>query len=74
VQSAASTWALLRRLAENGAAVIFASADLEELMAQTGRILVFYNGALVLDTPSSAASYQQLSRAITGQVDSQASP
>lgn len=74
VQSAASTWALLRRLAENGAAVIFASADLEELMAHAGRILVFYNGALVLDTPSSAASYRQLSRAIIGQVDSQASP
>jgi general nucleoside transport system ATP-binding protein len=74
VQSAAATWDLLRRLAEKGAAIIFASADLEEMMAQAGRILVFYNGAMVLDTPSSAASYRQLSRAITGQVDSQASP
>jgi ABC-type uncharacterized transport system ATPase subunit len=73
VQSAASTWDLLRRLAKNGAAIVFASADLEELMAQAGRILVFFNGTMVLDTPSSATSYVQLSRAITGQVDSQRS-
>lgn len=71
VQSSAATWELLRRLAARGAAILFASADLEELMGQAGRILVFYNGAMVLDTPTPAASYGQLSRAITGQVDNQ---
>ena len=70
VQSAAWTWRHLQtRLASDGA-ILFASPDLEELMHQASRILVFYQGEIVLDTPTEKTSAHQLSRAITGQVES----
>lgn len=67
VQSAAATWERLRGFAATGAAIVFASPDLEELMAQASRLLVFFNGEVVLDTPTAATGYRRLSRAITGQ-------
>jgi simple sugar transport system ATP-binding protein len=68
VQSAAWTWRYLQtRLASDGA-ILFASPDLEELMHQASRILVFYQGEIVLDTPTRTTSPHQLSRAITGQL------
>jgi ABC-type uncharacterized transport system ATPase subunit len=67
VHSAAWTWNQLHScLAEEGS-LLFASPDLEEIMAQASRILVFYEGSIVLDRPSKSTSYQELSRAITGQ-------
>ncbi|MGB3209770.1 MAG: ATP-binding cassette domain-containing protein [Desulforhopalus sp.] len=69
VQSAAWTWHHLHRCLQPGGAIVFASPDLEEIMEQATRILVFYNGNIVLDTPTHATNYRQLSRAITGQAD-----
>ncbi len=68
VQSSSWTWNQLhRRLPEDGA-IIFASPDLEELMEQASRILVFYNGNIVLDSATETTSFQELALAITGQV------
>ncbi len=69
VRSAASTWRHLHRSLDDDGAIVFASPDLEELMTQATRILVFYNGAMVLDTPTRATDYRTLSRAITGHVE-----
>ncbi len=68
VQSAAWTWRYLHSRLKSDGAIIFASPDLEELMTQASRIVVFYNGSIILDTPTRETDYQQLSRAITGQV------
>jgi len=69
VQSAAWTWRQLHdRLKPNGA-IIFASPDLEEILEQSSRILVFYNGSIALDTPAEATNSHQLSKAVTGQLD-----
>jgi ribose transport system ATP-binding protein len=38
---------LLRRLAEDGAAILFYSTDYDELIGCCDRVLVFYNGAVV---------------------------
>jgi ribose transport system ATP-binding protein len=38
---------LLRRLAENGAAIIFYSTDYDELIGCCDRVLVLYNGAII---------------------------
>ena len=38
---------LLRRLAENGAAILFYSTDYDELIGCCDRVLVLYNGAIV---------------------------
>ncbi len=70
VQSAAWTWKHLHSRLGAEEAIIFASPDLEEIMEQSTRILVFYNGSITLDTQTKATDYQQLSRAVTGE-DSQ---
>jgi len=68
VQSGQWTWQNLRnRLPENGA-IVFASPDLEEIMEQSTRVLVFFNGKIILDRPTNQTNYQEVSRAITGQV------
>ncbi|MDK9708902.1 MAG: sugar ABC transporter ATP-binding protein [Desulforhopalus sp.] len=69
VHSSAWTWSHLHRRLPADGAIVFASPDLEELMSQASRILVFYNGRIVLDTPTRDTSYHALSRAITGQVE-----
>ncbi len=68
VQSTAWTWHHLHSLLKSDGAIVFASPDLEEIMSQASRIVVFYNGKIVLDTPARATDYHRLSRAITGQV------
>jgi len=69
VQSAAWTWRHLQTRIGSDGAILFASPDLEELMNQASRILVFYQGGIILDTPTRTTTYHQLSRAITGQVE-----
>ena len=69
VQSGAWTWQHLRnQLPENGA-IIFASPDLEEIMEHAGRVLVFFDGRIILDKATRATDFNQVSRAITGQVE-----
>lgn len=68
VHSAAWTWNHLNQLLPEQGAMIFASPDLEEILEQATRILVFFEGNIVLDTRPSATSYKEISEAITGQV------
>lgn len=68
VHSAAWTWHHLHSRITTEGAIVFASPDLEELMGQASRIVVFFNGRIVLDTPARTTNYRTLSRAITGQV------
>jgi len=69
VQSSAWTWRHLHQRLKGNGAIVFASPDLEELMCQANRILVFYNGKIVLDTPTEETDYQRLSQAITGHLE-----
>ena len=75
VHSARSTWTLLRRrLEDQGATIVFASPDLDEVMREASRILVFSANRVVLDIPAGEASSQILSRAITAQGDAPVAP
>ncbi len=68
VKSSAWTWQhLLHQLPENGA-ILFASPDLEEIMEHAGRVLVFFDGRIILDKPTRDTNFDEVSRAITGQV------
>ncbi len=67
VQSAAWTWQHLHQRLGLEGVIVFASPDLEEIMEQASRVLVFYNGGIVLDKATHATTYQELSKAITGQ-------
>lgn len=67
VQSADWTWGYLHEHLESECAIVFASPDLDEILAQATRVVVFYNGAIVLDSPVDATGHSEISRAITGQ-------
>jgi simple sugar transport system ATP-binding protein len=67
-QSTAWTWRHLHRMLQNDGAIVFASPDMEEIMTQATRVVVFYSGKIILDTPTRKTDYHTLSRAITGQV------
>ncbi len=66
VRSANWTWHQLHRRTGQEGAIIFASPDLEEIMAQATRVAVFYDGKIILDIPTAATSFLEVSRAITG--------
>ena len=68
LQSGRWTWQYLRSLLPDNGAIIFASPELDEIMEQADRVLVFYNGGIILDRPTNQTSYQEVSRAITGRV------
>ena len=69
VQSAAWTWQHLRHQMPSNGAIIFASPDLEEIMEHAGRVLVFFDGRIILDRATCDTDFAQVSRAITGQVE-----
>ncbi len=68
LQSGQWTWHYLRSHLPDNGAIIFASPELEDIMEQADRVLVFYNGAIILDRPTDKTSYREVSRAITGRV------
>jgi simple sugar transport system ATP-binding protein len=65
--SIAQIWDHFRERAAAGAAVLFFSEDLDELLAHASRVLVFYNRALVADLPAGAFSAGLVGDLMTGQ-------
>jgi len=51
VESSDWIWKLLRARCEKGTAIIFSSADLEELLFYADRLLVFYGGEVSAPIP-----------------------
>ena len=68
VESGLWIWQHLQRLCSQGACIIFASAELDEIMMAASRILVFFDGRIIHDTPAGATSVQALGNAIAGNV------
>ncbi len=60
VRSKAEIHALCNRLAGEGAAVLFATSDLEELLMLASRVVVMAQGAVTLDAPNSAVTRQSV--------------
>jgi ABC-type uncharacterized transport system ATPase subunit len=57
---------LLLSQADAGTAVLLISADLEELLALSDRIVVMYGGQLIYETPRDAADLNKLGLAMAG--------
>ncbi|WP_048645857.1 sugar ABC transporter ATP-binding protein [Nitratireductor soli] len=82
VRSKAEIHALCNRLATEGAAVVFATSDLEELLMLAGRVVVLAQGAVTLDAPNSAvtrqsvldATFHALARPLPQQTDQPGAP
>jgi ribose transport system ATP-binding protein len=51
---------LLRRLADNGAAILFYSTDYDELIGCCDRVLVFYNGTIARTLEGAALTEHNL--------------
>jgi len=66
VASAKWVWDYLRGHFRNQGALIFSSAELEEIMAVADRILVFFDGRVVRDLPIDQVDYQDVASAMTG--------
>ncbi len=64
--SIAQIWEHFRERAATGAAVVFFSEDLDEILDQAGRVLVFYNRALVADLPAGCCDAARVGDLMTG--------
>ena len=66
VGSAAQVWEYLVERCRQGASLLYFSADLDEILAYSQRILVFYNRGIVADIPRDRASMQALGEWMAG--------
>jgi len=64
--SIAQIWDHFRDRAAAGAAVVFFSEDLDELLAHAGRVLVFYNRAMAADLPAAGLDAGLVGDLMTG--------
>ncbi len=66
VASAEWVWDHLRRQYAERGAIVFSSAELDEILAVADRVLVFYEGRIVRDLAGDAIDYQHVAAAMTG--------
>ena len=59
-------WGHLQSFSRNGTSIVFSSPELDEILMVAHRVLVFFNGRIIMDIPASAASVQEIGRAIAG--------
>lgn len=68
VESAHWVWQHLHKYCLRKTGIVFSSADLDEIMMVADRILVFFDGHIVMDVRKEEADMNELSRAIAGNV------
>jgi simple sugar transport system ATP-binding protein len=68
LESAAWVWNHLLSFNRQGAAIVFSSSELDEILAVADRILVFFEGRIIADLAADQSDSQQLGRAIAGNV------
>ena len=66
VESAAYVWTRLLARRSDGTSIIFASADLDELLRYSNRILVFFGGEVFADRKASDTDGEELGYLIGG--------
>ena len=66
INSARRIWQELRTYNESGAAVVFSSTDLDEIISVSDRVLVFFNGRIVRDVKAETTTASELGRNIAG--------
>lgn len=72
VESANWVWSILTGYARtSGTAIVFTSPEIDEIMTISSRIMVFFDGKIIIDVPAEGASSQELGRAIAGKTDAE---
>ncbi|NNC39423.1 MAG: ATP-binding cassette domain-containing protein [Acidimicrobiia bacterium] len=70
IESAAWVWEQLLKRREDGTAIVFASADLDELLEYSDRILVFFSGEVLAEVDARTSNVEELGYLIGGKVSS----
>jgi simple sugar transport system ATP-binding protein len=68
VESALWVWEQLIAYTASGTSIVFSSAELDEIIHVSNRILVFYNGAVVKDVKTCDTTLNDLGQAIAGKI------
>ena len=69
IESADWVWTQLLARRSDGTSIIFASADLDELLRYSDRIMVFFNGKILRTVDATSTSGEQLGYLIGGKED-----
>ena len=70
IESAAWVWEKLLERRNDGTAIVFASADLDELLEYSDRILVFFSGEVLAEVDARTSNVEELGYLIGGKVAS----
>ena len=70
IESADWVWGQLLSRREHGTAIIFASADLDELLRYSDRILVFFSGDVLAELDASSTDLDEIGHLIGGRTGS----
>ncbi|SFM95010.1 ABC transporter ATP-binding protein [Thermodesulforhabdus norvegica] len=66
IESASWLWKHLQRLSSKGAAIVFTSGDLDEIFSVAHRVVVFFEGRIVLDENVDHVSVKDVQKAMAG--------
>jgi len=66
MESAHWIWGYLHKHFSSRAAIVFSSAELDEIFSVADRILVFFDGRIVLDAPVGEVAPEEVARRIAG--------
>jgi len=69
LESARWVWEQLTALASLGSCIVFTSSELEEIVEYAERVLVFFDGRIVLETRTCDTSLEALGTAVAGRTD-----
>jgi len=61
-------WQHLQSYRRKGASIVFSSPELDEILMVAARVLVFFDGRIILDAAAAETDAQQLGSAIAGKV------
>jgi ABC-type uncharacterized transport system ATPase subunit len=59
-------WEYLHQYSQRKASIVFSSSELDEILMNADRVLVFFDGAVIKDTRTDQTDVQELGRAIAG--------
>jgi simple sugar transport system ATP-binding protein len=59
-------WRHLQSCARKGAGIVFSSPELDEILMVADRVLVFFNGRLIMDAAAAETDAARLASAIAG--------
>jgi ABC-type uncharacterized transport system ATPase subunit len=70
MESVLWVWRQLHQYCEHNACIVFSSSELDEILMNADRVLVFFDGAIIKDVRTDQTDVHELGRAIAGSLKS----